>query len=171
MRRPVLFLSLLVAFLFLAVVPVWAADSSNLTVAPPLQSQASAPQPDTTQQTPATAPQTQQAAPVPQAASQPAQSPTVQSQGDNIPVANTATGLPNVTTDQVVNKAQRIAMNIYGAAAGAIPYLALVVIIAGVVLSIFFKAARTLVFMAVLALVIVMFAPQIVSFVTTILRS
>jgi len=164
MKRPALFLFVVLLLLAIAL-PAWAAENDP-PVAPPLQSQL----PSQQQGQPAEQPQTP--APQESAPSPPAQSVAPnQSVGTGVSGIDVSAGLPVVTTEQMVNKAQRIAGNIYGAAAGVIPYLALVVIIAGVVLGIFFKAARTLVFMALLALVIVLFAPQIISFVTMILKS
>jgi len=150
----------------------------NPPVAPPLQSQQQTPQqpqqpadqqaPAQTQQQPAQqqSPLAQESAPAQNVTEQPGQSAQF-----NPRVPDISAGLPSVTTEQFVGKAQRIAGNVYGAAAGVIPYVALGVLVAGAVLGIFFKAARSLIWVAVLALAVVLFAPQIVGYVLTLIKS
>lgn len=96
-------------------------------------------------------------------------------QQDNLSIDNPAKGdisqgLPEVTPEQFSGKINGIAGEIYGMAANVIPYISVAVIVIGTIIGIFIEKARMAVLWAILGLIGVLWAPQIVGFVITLVK-
>lgn len=75
-------------------------------------------------------------------------------------------GIPPVTTEQAANKINRIGQEVYSLAQGTIGWYTLLLLMGCIFLSIIFKAARIAIFFVILGFFFVMFAPQIIGWMT-----
>jgi len=72
------------------------------------------------------------------------------------------TGIPTVEPEQAVNIAMRIVMSIHSLAVDISPYLTLLIIIIGGILGIILTSARGMVLWAVVAMLLILWGPQLV---------
>jgi len=72
------------------------------------------------------------------------------------------TGIPTVTPDQFIDKFKRIVLGIHDLAVNISPYLTLLIVIVGGVLGVIIKSARVAVFWAVIAMLVILWGPQLV---------
>lgn len=79
-------------------------------------------------------------------------------------------GIPAVSSDEAMAKAQKIAGKIYGLASGVAPLLTLVILVVGGLLLFISKAARAAIFWAIIGMLVVLWAPQIVGLVMGIIK-
>ncbi|NYE57130.1 hypothetical protein [Carboxydothermus ferrireducens] len=89
---------------------------------------------------------------------------------DNPAKSDISKGLPEVTPEQFSGKINGIAGKVYGVAANIIPYISVAVIVIGAIIGIFIEKARMAVLWAILGLIGVLWAPQIVGFVISLVK-
>ena len=77
-----------------------------------------------------------------------------------------STGIPTVTPEQAVSKAQRIVMNIYDSAVELSPLLTLSIFVIGGTVGVIYREARKLVLWSILGLLLILWAPQLVGLAT-----
>lgn len=80
-------------------------------------------------------------------------------------------GIPTVTTQQAVAKADRVYAQVYDLVSAVSPGMTLIIVIAALFLSIFFKEAKKAIVFAGGALILVMWGPQIIGWFMQVLRS
>lgn len=80
-------------------------------------------------------------------------------------------GLPKVTEQDALDKAARITGKIHRMASQIMPELTLVILVVGAVLGIFWGEARRMVLFAIIALVVVLWAPFLISLAISLLNA
>lgn len=99
------------------------------------------------------------------------QEPAAVAQGSSSESVDVAAGLPKVTEQNALGKAARITSKIHGLASQVMPEITLVILVVGAILGIFWGQARRMVIFAIIALVIVLWAPFLVSLAVSLLNS
>lgn len=72
------------------------------------------------------------------------------------------TGIPTVTPDQFIDKFKRTVLSIHDLAVNISPYLTLLIFIVGAILGVVVKSARVAVLWAVIAMLVILWGPQLV---------
>ncbi|SFH34448.1 hypothetical protein SAMN05660649_04833 [Desulfotomaculum arcticum] len=75
------------------------------------------------------------------------------------------TGIPTVTPEQAVDKVKRIVISIHNSAVEISPYLTLLIIVIGGILGILIKSARAAILWAIIAMLLILWAPEIIGLV------